>query len=122
MKITLLYDIEGKSFFKDVNVAEDIKSQLGIHSVPYPALHVIFREFNGGEFYDWHNAPRLQFIIYLQGQVKVVTSSDYEKVFYPGDIMLAADFEGKGHTTETLTPGKSLIIPCEDHVLTMLNV
>ncbi len=69
-----------------------------------------FREFKGGLEFDYHVAPNAQYIIYLEGEVEVQTSSGEKRVFLPGDILLANDLSGRGHITRTLKPGKSIIV------------
>lgn len=50
-----------------------------------------------GGVYDWHPAPRLQYVITLTGTVEFTFGNDEILVVNPGDVFLAADLEGNGH-------------------------
>jgi quercetin dioxygenase-like cupin family protein len=50
-----------------------------------------------GGVYDWHPAPRKQYVVTLSGTIEF-TFGNYEiLVVKPGDVFLANDLEGKGH-------------------------
>lgn len=108
--IKLISKEDQKSYFEEVTADCNTIQPLGHYSQIYPVSGMIFREFEPGCFFDWHVAPREQYIIYLEGEVEVRASSGEIRVFKPGDILLAADLKGKGHTSKTLTKGKSLVI------------
>lgn len=103
-----------KSHFETLKPDFVERRKLGSYSKAYPVSSLMFREFNEGLFFDWHCAPRAQYIVYLEGQVEVATTSGQKFVFNPGDVLLAEDITGEGHTTKTLTSGRSLVIPAGD--------
>jgi quercetin dioxygenase-like cupin family protein len=75
MKIIHLYTGEDqKSHFKEVDSGTSTKQELGYYSIPHPATSLIFRDFVSGEFHNWHNAPQPQYIVYLEGEIEVITS------------------------------------------------
>ena len=49
--------------------------------------------------HSWHNAPRRQCIVQLQGCLEVEVASGDKAVIGPGDILLAEDMTGQGHIT-----------------------
>lgn len=51
-----------------------------------------------------HNAPRRQFVIFLDGWVRITTSDGETRTLPAGAVVLADDVDGKGHVTE-LEPG-----------------
>ena len=53
----------------------------------------------GGDFDEFHNAPRRQMLCMLQGQGEIRTSDGDTKVFKPGDMLLVEDTTGKGHSS-----------------------
>jgi quercetin dioxygenase-like cupin family protein len=110
MKIIKLYTKDGKSYFTEMDSGPSVQKELGRYSEPNAVTSMIFREFEPGEGFDWHNAPQPQYIIYLEGEVEVETSGGEKRVFKPGEILLATDLTGTGHITRTLTKGRSLII------------
>jgi len=63
-----------------------------------------------GATFNWHNAPRSQYIIYLTGKVEIKASGGETRIFSQGDILLAADLDGQGHISTVLESGKSIVI------------
>lgn len=111
MKITRLFTgTDGKSHFDEIESEAETTRPLGTYSRRYSSSGFFFRDFEKDSFFDWHTAPRRQYIIYLEGKVEVCASGGEIKIFGPGDILLASDIEGEGHTTRTLTNGRSIII------------
>lgn len=111
MQITKLYTgKDGHTYFEDVEIGVETQRELGAYSKNFPVENMLFRTFGAGLIFDWHNAPQEQYIIYLSGEVEVETSASDKRVFKSGDVLLAADLEGKGHVTRTLIAGKSAII------------
>ena len=47
----------------------------------------------------WHNAPRRQFVITLTGRSEIGVGDGSSQQLGPGDMMLAEDLTGQGHTT-----------------------
>jgi hypothetical protein len=70
------------------------------------ALHgtkgVVFRATEPGHFHDWHNAPRRQYVITLEGEVEIGLGDGTTRRFGPGHVTLAEDLTGKGHTTRVV--------------------
>ena len=63
MKIARVYaDAAGISHFGEFNLELNDGGAIGRLSVPIPASAVIFRENAPGYDYDWHVAPRRQFV------------------------------------------------------------
>ena len=60
----------------------------------------------------FHCAPRRQFVLSLQGQFEVTTTTGQSKLFGPGDWLLADDVGSKGHRTKGVgdQPRLNLII------------
>lgn len=80
-----------------------------------PATSVVFRRHESGNFIDWHVAPRRQFIVTLEGQVEIGLGDGSVYILGPGDMMLAEDLEGQGHTTRAVgdVPRLSIAIPID---------
>lgn len=90
-----------------------IKKPLGIYSEPYSVKEMLFRDFDANLTYDFHCAPRPQYIIYLEGEVEVETSGGDKKILKAGDILFANDTSGEGHITRTLKAGRAVIVAQE---------
>jgi len=46
---------------------------------------------------DWHNPSERQLIIRVAGDIEMETSDGDKRRLGPGSVVLAEDFEGKGH-------------------------
>jgi len=102
-----------KSYFEDFDCGYETIQPLGHYSKKYPASGIMFRDFEAGLTFKMHTAPRKQYIIYLEGEVEVITSGGQNKIFRPGDVLFATDTTGEGHISKTLTKGKSIIVPVD---------
>ena len=86
---------DGQSHF------EDLQPPMGpVEDSPMQAATgITFRSSEPGEFIDFHVAPRPQYVITLTGYVEIGLGDGTVKRLGPGDVMLAEDLTGKGHTT-----------------------
>ncbi|MBE0697625.1 MAG: hypothetical protein IH586_11950 [Anaerolineaceae bacterium] len=95
---------DGVSHFRDaeIDVTETI---LGPRIPPLgatahlPAESSYLLTFPPGIFIDWHPAPGRLFHFFLAGQCEVEVADGERRIFGVGDIVLAEDTTGKGHTT-----------------------
>lgn len=62
------------------------------------AVSVSFRETKSGGTFSPHNAPTRQLVITLTGALEFKTASGRTFVINPGDILLAEDTKGSGHS------------------------
>lgn len=114
MKITKIYTGDNnKSYFTELDCGYESEQPLGDYSKKYPASGIFFRDFEAGLFFDWHNAPQPQYIIYLEGEVEVRASGGDSRIFKKGDVLFATDLVGKGHISKTISKGRSLIVTTE---------
>jgi hypothetical protein len=61
-----------------------------------------FRETRSGGSYAWHQDPVPRYVITLSGTLEFETKSGATFVIRPGDILLAQDNSGSGHTWRLL--------------------
>jgi hypothetical protein len=59
---------------------------------------VEFGRFQLGHFSDWHRAPRKQYVFGIAGQMQIGIGDGTVMTFGPGDVLLAEDLSGRGHT------------------------
>ena len=80
------------------------------------AKGIVFRRAEPGHFSDWHNAPRRQFVINLEGEVEIGLGDGTVHRFGAGHVTLAEDLTGKGHTTRVVgnRPRLTATIPLAD--------
>lgn len=85
----------------------------GETSLTQRVSEITFIRFPADGFYDWHPAPRRQYVITLEGGVEVGLGDGTKRQFSPGDILLAEDVTGRGHTTRVIgnQPRLSAMIP-----------
>ena len=122
MKYTLCEnDGSGGSRLTDVTVEQhyanvvDGEGPLYV-SAPLPATSVIFVEIPEERESDWHNAPERQFVVVLSGVIESETTDGQTRRFGPGDMTLAADVDGKGHTGRVIeAPLRVLFITLPDN-------
>lgn len=89
---------DGQTHFEEMNVPSE-----GIQNVAIQAgANIVFRRFPANYFSDWHNAPRRQYIFILSGQMEIGIGDGAKRQFGPGDVVLADDMTGQGHTTASL--------------------
>jgi quercetin dioxygenase-like cupin family protein len=72
-------------------------------------------ETNAGHQYDWHNAPKRQFVVTLQGEIEVQLRDGTSRKFGPGSLLLAEDLTGTGHATKVISkdPWRCLYLPID---------
>ena len=103
--------------FYRLYTGNDGQSHMEEYSPPdiLPAASVVFRRHEPGNFIDWHIAPRRQFIVTLEGQVEIGLGDGSIRTLGPGDMMLAEDITGQGHTTRAVgtIPRVSIAIPLD---------
>lgn len=114
-KITKLISNDlGESIFVTEDILLPITHALGCYSNLLPVKGMMFRASNIPVFMDKHNAPNKQYIIYLSGKTEVTTSTGAKCIFTAGDILLAEDLQGNGHTTRVIETGKAIVVVAQD--------
>jgi hypothetical protein len=61
-------------------------------------ISISFRETRAGGTFAWHDAPARQFVITLSGTLDFQTRTGEHFSLRPGDILLAEDTAGTGHS------------------------
>jgi hypothetical protein len=91
---------DGESYFEDLS-----QTLIGGEFGPTPtelAHGIFFTRQRPGNFSDWHTAPRRQYVIGIAGEVEIATGDGTAVRFKPGDVLLAEDLTGRGHTTRVV--------------------
>lgn len=80
------------------------------------ATGITFRVAPAGYFLDWHCAPRRQYTITLSGEAEIEVADGTVKRVGPGDVLLAEDLTGTGHTTRVVSdePRVYVVVPLGD--------
>jgi quercetin dioxygenase-like cupin family protein len=103
---------DGQSHFEEVSPAF-APADLQERTAPEQTEGVSFGRAQPGYFSDWHNAPRRQYVVTLAGEVEIGLADGTLRRFGPGDVLLAEDLTGHGHTTRVVSsePRITLTIP-----------
>ena len=103
MKITRLYTgSDQESHFEDIEIELKDAGDIGELSKKEDATGIIFRRTGPDYDYDWHNAPRRQYILMLDGAVDVEVGDGTVRRFSSGDILLVEDLTGRGHKSKAV--------------------
>ena len=109
MAIVRIYAGEdGESHFEELELGSDPRLT-GLQ----PAKGIEFRTMEAGYFSDWHHAPRRQFVFTLAGEMEIGIGDGSTRRFGPGDVLLAEDLSGRGHTIRITSsvPRISVAVP-----------
>ncbi len=93
---------DGASRFKEGTIVLASRVRGDVLSDNALVSSISFRETESGGTYAPHSAPTRQFVISLSGTIEVTTGSGATVVMKPGDIMLAEDTQGTGHSWRLL--------------------
>ena len=103
MHIHNLYaDANGDTHFRDIQIEPESVGPGGKVSARFPATGIIFRTTEGSYSYDWHPAPRKQYIINLDAAVKITASDGESRVIGSAEVLLVEDTHGKGHVSQAV--------------------
>ncbi len=103
---------DNKSHFEDIQIPLKDAGKVGSISELYKATGLVFRETAGDYNYDFHPAPRRQYVVNLEGAVEIEVGDGTKRILRAGDILLAEDTTGQGHISRAVAgqPRKSLFI------------
>jgi len=116
MKALRLYTgDDGESHFEEIPM--EFTPDRNMESTPMQgAKSVAVRRVSPGVVLDWHPAPRRQYLFTLSGAWDIECGSGEVQRFEAGDIMLANDLTGRGHTSRVVgdEPHVFAVVPLSD--------
>jgi hypothetical protein len=89
---------DGQTHFEDLHLPAVEVQNVAIQA----RANIVFRRFPADYFSDWHTAPRRQYSFILSGHMEIGIGDGTTRRFGPGDVGLADDLTGQGHTTRSL--------------------
>jgi hypothetical protein len=98
MMVRMYTGNDGQTHFADLHIPAEEIQNVAIQA----GSDLVFRRFPADYFSDWHTAPRRQYIFILSGQMEIGIGDGTTRRFGPGDVVLADDLTGQGHTTRSL--------------------
>jgi quercetin dioxygenase-like cupin family protein len=108
MRVTRFYATnDGESRFEEIEVPIDQPYTDEFANVyhlsnPFDSPSVRIVEFPRGLTQGWHKAPARQIVFVLSGVLEVGTSDNETRRWGAGEVFIADDVSGKGHTTHVL--------------------
>tara|TARA_B100001250_G_scaffold341400_1_gene309374 strand:- start:8925 stop:9308 length:384 start_codon:yes stop_codon:yes gene_type:complete len=90
---------DGKTVLEDLEVPSS-KEIRGYETPTIPIEGAIFRTSQPEVAMDFHNAPRRQIVVPLQGEVEIETGDGDSRVISAGMALLADDVNGQGHKSK----------------------
>ena len=95
MKFYRLYSgDDGRSHFEQLDSSQSSE----FFNATRPANGLLFRNDFAPHIVNWHRAPRRRWVITLSGTVDIGLGDGTRMTFGPGDVLLAEDMTGQGHT------------------------
>ncbi|MET0642796.1 MAG: hypothetical protein ABWZ17_00355 [Candidatus Binatia bacterium] len=95
MKFYRLYSADdGRSRFEQLDSSQSSE----FFNATRPARGLLFRNDFAPHIVNWHRAPRRRWVITLSGTVDIGLGDGTGMTFGPGDVFLAEDMTGQGHT------------------------
>jgi hypothetical protein len=88
----------GDSLFEEGWLALPHGERGDLLSAVLPAASISFRETAAGGHFAPHHAPALQLVLTLSGTLEFRTASGATFTIHPGDVLLADDLTGSGHS------------------------
>lgn len=103
---------DGQSHFEQTSIETVPHGEVVIMTGLEDCHEVQFAETGSGGGYDWHNAPRRQYVITLTGTLEFTNQMGETQVIRPGDILLAEDTTGHGHISRAVDrrPRRSIFV------------
>lgn len=89
---------DGNSYFEDGRIDLPKGERGDVLSGLSDVVSISFRETHAGGAFEWHDAPARQFVITLSGTLDFQTREGKHFTLRPGDILLAEDTTGSGHS------------------------
>ncbi len=86
----------------------------GTRTAMQDAAGVRFVQRVDGSFSDFHTAPRRQYVLYLTAGVEIGFGDGSTVAMEPGDVLLAEDVTGRGHTSRVRVGGVCAFVPLAD--------
>ncbi|MEQ8194311.1 MAG: hypothetical protein RIB59_07460 [Rhodospirillales bacterium] len=75
---------------------------------------IIFAKRSTSTPVKFHNATRRQYGLYLSARVEIGLGDGSSVIMEPGDILLAQDTTGRGHTSKVLQDGMVAFVRLEE--------
>jgi hypothetical protein len=115
MKLVRIYTRDDNESHLDIMDQTDLDyvERDGTRTAVQSATGTQFAMRKEGAFTDFHNAPRRQYVLYLTASVEIGLGDGSTHVMEPGDVLLAEDTNGRGHTSRVVKGKMSVTVRLE---------
>ena len=97
--IRLWTGADNNSYFEEGVIDLNLKNDRGdVLSSVFTTQTISFQETSAAGKFEWHTAPVRQLVITLSGTLDFVTRNNEHFTINPGEILLAEDTTGTGHS------------------------
>jgi len=103
--VRLFTGADGQSHFEEMDLSEAGTFLF----VTHPVTGVVFKNDPATHLGEFHNAPRRQYCITLAGSAEIKVGDGTSRTFRAGDVFLAEDVTGQGHTVEPINWSRAFI-------------
>ncbi len=110
MFVRLYSGDDGQSHFEELETG----AGSAFFSKAQSAAAIFFSNDCSPRILGWHTAPRRQYVITLSGSVDIRIGDGAVKTFGPGDVLLAEDLTGRGHTATPKGTWTRAYVPIDD--------
>ena len=112
MSITRLYTgDDGQAHFEDIELPE---GEGAVFTIPVKEGSKLVINQRKERELDYHIIPYRNFLLVLSGKFECGVGDGSKRTLEPGDILLAEDLSGQGHTAKYVAPFVSLNVPLGD--------
>ena len=105
-------DNDGETYFTEIDLPirnTHAGTVRGLSNIPTTTIG--FGEFVGRKpDVGFHNAPRRQLLVVLQGELELVTTLGQSERLDPGDLVLADDVGTKGHVSRDVGTDRLILM------------
>jgi hypothetical protein len=112
MKLVRIYTGDDGESHLDITdgVDLDFVERDGTRTAVHPVTGAQFAIRKEGHFSDFHNAPRRQYMMYLTATVEIGLGDGTTHTMQPGDVLLAEDTTGRGHSSRVIKGGMCVVV------------
>ena len=96
MQLVWIRTQEGETVIEDLEMPATQQGR-GYETTIVPLNGAIFRTQQPAVAMDFHNAPRRQIVVPLEGEVEIEVGAGEVRLISPGMALLADDLSGQGH-------------------------
>ena len=95
---------DGQSHFEEIHPRFESRGDKSESAELIPGSGILIRRFDPTRSNPWHHAPGRYAVFTLAGAVDIEIGDGTVRRFGPGDMLIAEDVTGQGHTTREVGP------------------